>query len=147
MIGTGVREKSRKARVSTLVVSPFQGIRQYCPRSVSEYSRPTPLFPSDHRLTKSGLRESHIQYLYDLTFLYSAPGCTDYRAPSLDEQLSSDDLARAGFRYHIHVRRIPLDSLPGDTEGLKAWFEKGWGEKDEWLEKMTREGLDEKGDL
>lgn len=101
-----------------------------------------------HQLTdKLGLRDSHIQYLYDLTFLYSAPGSLDYRAPSLDEQLSSDDLARAGFRYRIHVSRIPLNTLPRDTDGLKGWFEKAWGEKDEWLEKMTREGQDEKGDL
>lgn len=103
------------------------------------------LWKSEAKLTESGLRGSHIQCLYDLTFLYSAPGSADYRAPSLDEQLSCSDLTRAGYRYRIHVRRIPLDSLPTDGEGLKQWCEEAWGAKDDWLDKMVNQ--DEKVEM
>lgn len=94
-------------------------------------------------MSNVGLQGSHIQYLYDLTFLYAAPGSVDYRAPSLDEQLSCNDLSKAGYRYRIHVRRIPLDSLPSDDVGLKLWCENAWREKDDWLEGASRQ--DEKG--
>lgn len=113
--------------------------------TVQSESQP-PSQESGHGPTRVGLKDSHIQYLYDLTFLYAAPGSVDYRAPSLDEQLSCYDLARAGFRYHIHVRRIPLNTLPDGTEDLKVWFERVWGEKDEWLDKMS-EGEGEKSGL
>ena len=91
------------------------------------------------------LKDSHIQHLYDLTFLYSSPGSDRYRAPSLDEQLSCPDLARAGYKFRIHVRRFALVDLPSEDEGLKSWCEQVWGEKDDWLD--TEMKMDEKGDL
>lgn len=69
----------------------------------------------------------------------------DYRAPSLDEQLSCDDLAKAGFRFRIHVRRIALNTLPSDADGLKRWCEQAWSNKDEWLDTVM--GEREKGEL
>jgi len=91
------------------------------------------------------LKDSHIQYLYDLTFLYSSPGSKTFTAPSLDEQLSCPDLARAGYKFRIHARRFALADLPNDDEGLKSWCEQVWSEKDDWLD--TEMKVDEKGDL
>lgn len=62
------------------------------------------LYP-DLQLTQIiGLRNSHVRYLYDLTFLYVCPG-KEARVPSYAEQLCRADLAAAGYEYHIHVRR------------------------------------------
>jgi len=93
---------------------------------------------------RSALKNSHIQYLYDLTFLYSSPGSETFRAPSLDEQLSCRNLAKAGYKFRIHVRRFALADLPSDDEALKGWCEQRWSEKDDWLDKEMK--VDEKGE-
>jgi hypothetical protein len=51
------------------------------------------------------LRNSHIKYVYDLTFLYISPGLDKELVPSLAEQLSCRDLAQAGYKFRIHVKR------------------------------------------
>jgi len=96
-------------------------------------------------IDRSALQNSHIQYLYDLTFLYSSPGSETYRAPSLDEQLSCRNLAKAGYKFRIHVRRFALADLPSDDEGLKGWCEQRWSEKDDWLDEEMK--VDEKGEF
>jgi len=96
-------------------------------------------------IDRSALQNSHIQYLYDLTFLYSSPGSETYRAPSLDEQLSCRNLAKAGYKFRIHVRRFALADLPSDDEALKGWCEQRWSEKDDWLDQQMK--VDEKGEL
>jgi hypothetical protein len=53
----------------------------------------------------TGLRDSHVKYLYDLTFLYTSPLANGLRVPSMGEQLSEDDIARAGYGFRIHVKR------------------------------------------
>ncbi|KAK8844051.1 hypothetical protein IAR55_006845 [Kwoniella newhampshirensis] len=88
--------------------------------------------------TVRALKTSHIQHLYDLTFLYTSPKSDQYQVPSLAEQLSCDDLAKAGYKLRIHVRRIPLIDLPEDEEGLKQWCEDAWARKDRLLESMMK---------
>ncbi|EIW67079.1 hypothetical protein TREMEDRAFT_64948 [Tremella mesenterica DSM 1558] len=84
--------------------------------------------------TIMGLRDSHISHIYDLTFLYtSEQGQHRERVPSLAEQLSSSNLARDGYHFHINVRRIPISDLPEDEAGLKRWCEEAWERKDELL--------------
>jgi hypothetical protein len=65
-----------------------------------------PALDQDVSLIVAGLRGSHVKYLYDLTLLYTSPGKDVERVPSLSEQLSIDDLALAGYKYRIHVRRF-----------------------------------------
>lgn len=88
--------------------------------------------------TIQGLRDSHVQYLYDLTFLYESPGKNREAIPTLGDQLGCDDLAAAGYRYTIDVRRVKIADLPPDEEGLKRWCEEAWVRKDkllaEWLD-------------
>ncbi|GFZ47113.1 hypothetical protein JCM24511_04855 [Saitozyma sp. JCM 24511] len=122
------------------------------------------LYP-DLQLTQIiGLRNSHVRYLYDLTFLYVCPG-KEARVPSYAEQLCRADLAAAGYEYHIHVRRvstlgvsrrqrrergdgnewgltkhrIAMSDLPQDEDALKEWCEAAWAEKDRRLEEMMRD--------
>lgn len=43
-----------------------------------------------------------------------------------------------GLRFHVHVRRFPLNDLPDTDAELAKWLEQRWVEKGEWLDK-TRE--------
>ncbi|WVQ93203.1 hypothetical protein IAU59_000267 [Kwoniella sp. CBS 9459] len=90
--------------------------------------------------TVQALRKSHVKHIYDLTFLYSSPeGWKDQHAiPTLAEMLSCDDLHKRGYGFRIHVRRIPIDTLPLDEKGLKAWCEDAWVKKDRLLDEMIK---------
>ncbi|WWD21293.1 hypothetical protein CI109_105777 [Kwoniella shandongensis] len=103
------------------------------------------LFPRTKGFVRTvrALRDSHIRYLYDLTFLYTSPNPDPYQVPSLAEQLSCEELARAGYKFRIHVRRIPLADLPEGKEELQHWCEQAWAEKDKVLSSM----MDERGRL
>jgi hypothetical protein len=39
-----------------------------------------------------------------------------------------------GYKFHVHVRRFPMASLPEASEELAVWLEKRWLEKGDWLE-------------
>ncbi|ORY28785.1 hypothetical protein BCR39DRAFT_533849 [Naematelia encephala] len=84
----------------------------------------------------SGLHDSHVRYVYDMTTRYVSPHGDV--VPSLGELLGCADLARAGYEFHVHVRRIPIEDLPMDEVGLKRWCEKTWEYKDEMLGNMLR---------
>jgi len=86
--------------------------------------------------TIKGLRGSHIKYIYDLTFLYTSPSPDTYRVPSVVEQLSCTNLAKAGYGFRIHVRRLAIDDLPEDEAGLREWCEEAWRRKDMLLDSM-----------
>ena len=51
------------------------------------------------------------------------------------DTLSVPGLSQPGrWKFHVHARRFPLESLPeGDAE-LAKWLEKIWVEKGEWLD-------------
>ncbi|OCF40940.1 hypothetical protein I317_05218 [Kwoniella heveanensis CBS 569] len=93
--------------------------------------------------TVQALKNSHIKHIYDLTLLYSSPGGleTQYAVPNLAEILSCDDLHKRGYGFRIHVRRIPIDTLPQDESGLKAWCEDTWAQKDQLLDGMMNRDL------
>ncbi|WWC64009.1 uncharacterized protein I303_106615 [Kwoniella dejecticola CBS 10117] len=89
--------------------------------------------------TVQALRDSHIKYVYDFTLLYQSPKQYKWRVPALAEQLSCDDLAKKGYKYRIHVKRIPIDELPKDEETLKVWCEDLWKAKDDLLDDWMTE--------
>ncbi|WWC73087.1 uncharacterized protein I206_107052 [Kwoniella pini CBS 10737] len=84
--------------------------------------------------TVQALRNSHIKYIYDLTLLYQSPKQYKWRVPALAEQLSCDNLAKKGYKFRIHVKRIPISELPNDDESLKIWCEDLWKAKDDLLD-------------
>ena len=69
-----------------------------------------------------GLR-SHITAVYDLTIGY------EVGVPSLWQYVKG--LVK---RVHLHVRRFPIDDLPGDEEGLRDWLLERFVEKDRLME-------------
>jgi 1-acyl-sn-glycerol-3-phosphate acyltransferase len=85
--------------------------------------------------TVQHLRQApHVKAVYDVTIAYQK-GDHFQVAPSMWDTLSVPGLsADKGFRFHVHVRRFPLESLPTEDEKLAKWLETRWVEKGEWLE-------------
>jgi Acyltransferase C-terminus len=40
----------------------------------------------------------------------------------------------AGYKFHVHSRRFPIETLPERDEDLSQWLETLWVEKGEWLD-------------
>ncbi|KAK1764703.1 1-acyl-sn-glycerol-3-phosphate acyltransferase [Phialemonium atrogriseum] len=85
-------------------------------------------------------RAPHVRAVYDVAIAYERDGQW-HIAPDMWETLSLPHLSRPaaaeggrGFRFHVHVRRFPMEELPTDDEGLATWLEQRWVEKGEWLE-------------
>jgi hypothetical protein len=56
-------------------------------------------------------------------------------APTIWESLSRDDLSgKRGYKFHVEVKRIPMEELPLDDAGLAKWLETRWIEKGNFLE-------------
>ncbi|KHN98536.1 1-acylglycerol-3-phosphate acyltransferase [Metarhizium album ARSEF 1941] len=80
----------------------------------------------------------HVKAVYDLTIAYQCGGVF-HEAPRMWDTLSVPDLStKHRFRFHIHVRRFPLETLPESDQGLAQWLEQRWAEKGEWLESLKQ---------
>ncbi|TDZ21925.1 1-acyl-sn-glycerol-3-phosphate acyltransferase delta [Colletotrichum sidae] len=104
-----------------------------------ESGRPQPkhlLYPRTKGFitTVQHLRQApHIKAVYDVTIAYQR-GNDFQTAPTMWDTLSVPGLSsRHGYKFHVHVRRFPLDTLPTDDEKLAKWLENLWVEKGEWL--------------
>ncbi|KAK4181175.1 hypothetical protein QBC36DRAFT_383719 [Triangularia setosa] len=81
----------------------------------------------------------HVKAVYDLTLAYQG-GDEFQRAPTMWETVAVPRLSLTreqggkGYRFHVHVRRFPIEELPGDAAGLAKWLEQRWIEKGRWLE-------------
>ena len=61
-------------------------------------------------------------------------------APTIWESLSCGDLSgKRGYKFHVDVKRIPLEDLPESDADLSKWLETRWMEKGEFLEKKRVE--------
>ncbi|KAK0632578.1 1-acyl-sn-glycerol-3-phosphate acyltransferase [Immersiella caudata] len=89
----------------------------------------------------------HVKAVYDMTIAYQRGGEWQ-RAPTMWETLSLPQISReqqkggAGYKFHVHARRFPLEELPYDDEGLAKWLEERWVEKGQWLEEKRTEWAD-----
>lgn len=105
-----------------------------------ETGRPQPkhlLYPRTKGFvaTVQHLRDApHVKAVYDLTIAYQH-GDEFREAPSMWDTLSVPGLSsRLGYKFHVHVRRFPIEDLPRGDEELARWLEGVWVEKGEWLE-------------
>lgn len=58
------------------------------------------------------------------------------------ETLSTPGLSeRGGYKFHVHVRRFPIEALPAKDEELAAWLEELWMEKGMILEAQEEQWL------
>ncbi|KAK0660091.1 hypothetical protein QBC41DRAFT_351033 [Cercophora samala] len=84
-------------------------------------------------------KATHVKAVYDLTLAYQC-GEEFQKAPTMWETIAVPKLSLTreqggmGYRFHVHVRRFPIEELPGDTAGLAKWLEQRWVEKGRWLE-------------
>lgn len=82
---------------------------------------------------------SHVKAVYDLTIAYQR-GDRWQEAPSMWDTLSVPRLTDdKGYKFHVHVRRFPLEELPRGDEELAQWLETRWVEKGFWLEEKRME--------
>lgn len=86
-------------------------------------------------------RAPHIKAVYDLTIFYRR-GNEFQDAPTMWDTLSVPRLSEgAGFQFHVHARRFPIESLPQTDAELASWLEQRWIEKGEWLEAQRQQCL------
>lgn len=79
-------------------------------------------------------KAAHVKAVYDVTIAYQR-GKDFHAAPTMWDTLSVPWLSsRLGYKFHVHVRRFPLENLPTDDEKLAKWLENLWVEKGEWLD-------------
>lgn len=88
------------------------------------------------------LREApHIKAVYDVTILYRR-GSDFQEVPSMWDTLSIPSLSKeAGYAFHVHARRFPIETLPYTDAELARWLERRWIEKGEWLEAQRQKCL------
>ena len=94
--------------------------------------------------TVQHLRQApQVRAVYDLTIAYQR-GSTFHAAPTMLDtltvpRLSSPARNGQGYKFHVHVRRFPLEELPTTDDGLARWLEDRWQEKGLWLEEKKKE--------
>lgn len=77
--------------------------------------------------------------VYDMTIAYGHHN-KFLEAPTIWESLSCGDLSgKRGYKFHVDVKRIPLEDLPESDADLSKWLETRWMEKGEFLEKKRVE--------
>ncbi|KJZ79107.1 hypothetical protein HIM_01258 [Hirsutella minnesotensis 3608] len=91
-------------------------------------------------------KASHVKAVYDLCIAYQHQGKFQ-TAPSMWETMSVPGLSRQrGFKFHVHARRFPIESLPDTDSELAQWLEDRWVEKGQWLEEKRQKWLSASSD-
>ncbi|PQE04023.1 1-acyl-sn-glycerol-3-phosphate acyltransferase protein [Rutstroemia sp. NJR-2017a BVV2] len=110
-----------------------------------ENNRPVPkhlLYPRTKGFvtTVQHLRKAeHVKAVYDMTIAYSRHN-KFHEAPTIWESLSCGDLSGSrGYKFHVDVKRFPLDELPETDAELAKWLEQRWLAKGEFLEAKREE--------
>merc|ERR1712093_943755 len=110
-----------------------------------ENDRPIPkhlLYPRTKGFvtTVQHLRKAkHVKAVYDMTIAYEH-NHKFLEAPTIWESLSCGGLSgKRGYKFHVHLRRFPLEDLPETEAELSKWLETRWVEKGEWLEEKKDE--------
>ncbi|KAF9975099.1 hypothetical protein BGZ73_001360 [Actinomortierella ambigua] len=85
-------------------------------------------------------RGTHVKYVYDFTIAYHHRTKGFGVPPDLvrvhTAQLNPE------YKFHVHVRRFPLDDLPEDEDKLSEWVVQRYVEKDAFLESMKETWTD-----
>jgi hypothetical protein len=84
-------------------------------------------------------KAKHVKAVYDMTIAYSRHN-KFLKAPTIWESLSGGDLSgKRGYKFHVDVRRFPLEDLPETDADLAKWLETRWIQKGEYLEEKREE--------
>ncbi len=74
----------------------------------------------------------HVRAVYDLTIAYGHKN-KFLAAPGMWETLSQPSLSNL-YKFHVHVKRYPIEFLPQTDGELAQWLEDRWMEKGDKLE-------------
>ncbi|KAI0175635.1 1-acyl-sn-glycerol-3-phosphate acyltransferase [Hypoxylon sp. FL1284] len=81
----------------------------------------------------------HVKAVYDFAIAYQHKG-TFHVAPSMWDTLRLPRISESqGYKFHVHVRRYPLEELPHTDEELAKWLEQRWVDKGEYLDSLKGE--------
>ncbi|ORX84119.1 acyltransferase-domain-containing protein [Anaeromyces robustus] len=83
----------------------------------------------------NAFRNSHVKYVYDFTLAYNHKEKGFGELPSIATILSSDI---SNYQFHIHIRRIPIESIPENEEEVYQWAIKMFHDKDKLLEDLKQ---------
>jgi hypothetical protein len=77
--------------------------------------------------------------VYDVTIAY-AHNHKFMAAPTMWETLALKGITEDhGYRFHVHVERFELKTLPETDDALAKWLEQRWIIKGDWLEEKRIE--------
>jgi len=84
--------------------------------------------------TLNTFRDDKIKYIYDLTLVYGH----EKRGYGVYPSIPRIFMGRVdnGYRFHVHVRRIPVSSIPTEDEEITKWAVQLYKEKNDFLEEM-----------
>jgi 1-acyl-sn-glycerol-3-phosphate acyltransferase len=135
---TGLISFSESTRFTT---KKYEETKKWC----KENDRPIPkhlLYPRTKGFvtTVQHLRRAkHMKAVHDITIAYGHNN-KFHEAPTIWESISRGDLSRnRGYKFHVDVKRIPLEELPESDAELAKWLETRWIEKGEYLDAKRQE--------
>jgi len=81
-------------------------------------------------------RDSKIKYVYDLTLVYGH----EKRGYGVYPSIPRIFMGRidTGYKFHLHVRRIPVTDIPETDEEITKWCVQLYKEKNDFLEEMKQ---------
>jgi len=90
--------------------------------------------------TLHSFRDTKVKYVYDLTLVYGH----EKRGYGVYPSIPRIFMGRidTGYRFHIHIKRIPISSIPDDDEEITKWCINLYKEKNDFLEEMKHNWTD-----
>ncbi|KAG4090181.1 hypothetical protein H8356DRAFT_1005809 [Neocallimastix lanati (nom. inval.)] len=84
--------------------------------------------------TIHSFRDTKVKYVYDLTLVYGH----EKRGYGVYPSIPRIFMGRidTGYRFHVHIKRIPISSIPEDDEEITKWCVQLYKEKNDFLEEM-----------
>jgi len=90
--------------------------------------------------TIHSFRNTKVKYVYDFTLVYGH----EKRGYGVYPSIPRIFMGRidTGYRFHVHIKRIPISSIPEDDEEITKWCVKLYKEKNDFLEEMKHNWTD-----
>jgi len=86
--------------------------------------------------TLRNFRDTKIKYVYDFTFVYTHKDRGYGAHPSIKRIFMGR--VDKSYKFHIHIRRIPVITIPTDDQGITNWCIQLYKEKNDFLEEMKQ---------
>lgn len=83
--------------------------------------------------TVEPIRGSHIKHIYDVTVAFYSHKSGFGHTPSISDVFLGHVKE---YRIHVHVERIPIDTIPQDSKACTQWLLDLYLEKDDLLSRL-----------